>query len=172
MLLIELPDEQDVQAHYQQLSCRSPAQPPYLTGSAQARAHFGNHRAGGQRSHSRGMDETVVQDLAGVPQAVADLRQHQPEGLGQGDDAVELPEVLALALLRQAVGVCALLVMDLLGQILATWHVMCLNKWRGSCSGSRVIAGIYIWNGLMGKVTRAAAQMQAMPKWLDFDAAF
>ena len=83
-------------------------------------ARQGAGRSGGacDRRGARGVDEAVVHNLAGVPQAVPHFGQHQAEGLRHGDDAVELPVVLALALLRQGIRVGRLLGMDLARQIL------------------------------------------------------
>ena len=67
-----------------------------------------------------GVDEAVVQDLAGVEEAIAHLRQHKAEGVLEGDDVPELNKVLLLALVRQRLLVGRLLRMHCLRKLLCT----------------------------------------------------
>lgn len=50
------------------------------------------------------MDKGVMQDLSGVVQAVAQLRENQPVRIIQGDNVPEFDIVLLLALICQGVG--------------------------------------------------------------------
>jgi len=72
----------------------------------------------------RGVDEGMVQDLARVVQAVAQLREHQAVGVVQRDEVPELHIVLLLALVCQGVRVLALLVVHLLCQCLHPRHML------------------------------------------------
>ena len=79
--------------------------------------------------HVPAVDETVVQQLASVVEAVPDVTKHHTEGLSHWDGVPEVSIVLALALLCQQVAVMCLLAVHLFCQCLHT-HTTTLSSYK------------------------------------------